>query len=729
MRRPLRLSLFTVLLAALLALGVLRIRTAQTQGGGLPVHIPDTVIFATNSVRLQANVQVVAGDIVVNNASVGPTLDGAGVELGMEGGGVTPAGSSLVADSISIGPNAIVNGNVLFNTLTNQGTITGTQSSPLPLPVFSPPLFPLVSPGVQNITVAANAWQTLAPGRYGDLTVQSGATLTLSPGTYQVRSLSIGAGARLWVQNLVFGSAKAEVRVLNQVTTAANVFIGPVDGNPTKAAQIIVYVGFANLGGGLTPAAATFGPTNTLLANIDAPNGTLVLGSNSQATGAFFAKDVDVNHDVHLDLEPFLTQQAPTITSANTTTFTVGQAGTFTVTTTGVPPVKTITENGALPSGVMFTDNGDGTATLSGTPAAGTAGVYPLTIIAGNGVTPSATQNFTLLVKSAQTISFTSAAPAGAQVGGPTYIVTATATSGLPVTFTIDASASTVCTIAGATVSFIGVGTCVIDANQAGNATYSPAPQVQQSFAVAKGDQTITFTSTTPAGAKVGGPTYTVTATATSGLAVTFTIDAAASTVCTIAGATVSFTGLSTCVIDANQAGNATYNAAPQVQQSFAVGKGDQTITFTSTAPAGAKAGGPTYTVTATATSGLPVAFTIDAAASTVCTIAGATVSFIGVGTCVIDANQAGNATYNAAPQVQQSFADGKGDQTITFTSAAPAGAKVGGPTYTVTATATSGLAVTITIDAAASAVCTIAGATVSFGRKGDGVVEGGRGA
>src|SRR5262245_59672221 len=177
MRRPLRLSLFTVLLAALMALGVLRIRTAQPQGGGLPVHIPDTVIFATNTLPLGSNTHVVAGDIVVNNASVGPTLNGGGVELGVEGGVLTPAGSSLVADSISIGPNAIVNGNVLFNTLTTQGTITGTQSSPLPLPVFSPPLFPLVSPGVQNITVAANDWKTLGQGRYGELTDQPGAAL------------------------------------------------------------------------------------------------------------------------------------------------------------------------------------------------------------------------------------------------------------------------------------------------------------------------------------------------------------------------------------------------------------------------------------------------------------------------------------------------------------------------------------------------------------------------
>jgi hypothetical protein len=89
------------------------------------------------------------------------------------------------------------------------------------------------------------------------------------------------------------------------------------------------------------------------------------------------------------------------------------------------------------------------------------------------------------VIKAAQTITFTSTAPAAATVGGPTYTVTATATSGLPVTFTIDASATSVCSISGATVSFIGGGMCVIDANQAGNASYNPAPAVQQAFAVA----------------------------------------------------------------------------------------------------------------------------------------------------------------------------------------------------------------------------------------------------
>ncbi len=86
--------------------------------------------------------------------------------------------------------------------------------------------------------------------------------------------------------------------------------------------------------------------------------------------------------------------------------------------------------------------------------------------------------------RTSQTINFTSTAPSNATVGGPTYTPTATATSGLTVTLTIDASASSVCSISGGVVSFNAVGTCVINANQAGNANFKPATQAQQSFAV-----------------------------------------------------------------------------------------------------------------------------------------------------------------------------------------------------------------------------------------------------
>ena len=85
----------------------------------------------------------------------------------------------------------------------------------------------------------------------------------------------------------------------------------------------------------------------------------------------------------------------PQITSANTVTFEVGVFSSFTVTTSGFPN-PTITEVGTLPTGVTFFDNGDGTATLSGTPTV--LGTYSFTITAGNQLLPNATQIFMLQV-------------------------------------------------------------------------------------------------------------------------------------------------------------------------------------------------------------------------------------------------------------------------------------------------------------------------------------------
>ena len=88
----------------------------------------------------------------------------------------------------------------------------------------------------------------------------------------------------------------------------------------------------------------------------------------------------------------------PAFTSADNAAFNVGSAGSFTLTTTGVPTVSAITISGTLPAGMTFTDNLDGTATLAGTPIAGTEGVYNLTFIATNGVLSDANQEFTLTV-------------------------------------------------------------------------------------------------------------------------------------------------------------------------------------------------------------------------------------------------------------------------------------------------------------------------------------------
>ena len=67
---------------------------------------------------------------------------------------------------------------------------------------------------------------------------------------------------------------------------------------------------------------------------------------------------------------------------------------------------------------------------------------------------------------------------------GTTYTVAASGgRSGNPVSFS--SSSPDVCTVAGATVTFNQSGTCVVDANQAGDNQYLPAPQAEQDIPVA----------------------------------------------------------------------------------------------------------------------------------------------------------------------------------------------------------------------------------------------------
>jgi len=138
--------------------------------------------------------------------------------------------------------------------------------------------------------------------------------------------------------------------------------------------------------------------------------------------------------------------------------------GTFTVTTTGFPTNASmvITETGALPSGVTFVNNNNGTATLSGTPGPGSGGTYPITISANNGVTPTATQNFTLTV-------------VGIPSATPTATATATATPTATATATPTATATATATPT-ATATATPTATATATATPTGTPTATPTP-------------------------------------------------------------------------------------------------------------------------------------------------------------------------------------------------------------------------------------------------------------
>jgi hypothetical protein len=90
--------------------------------------------------------------------------------------------------------------------------------------------------------------------------------------------------------------------------------------------------------------------------------------------------------------------QKATVTSAHNASFIEGQSGSFLITTANGFPVPTLAETGELPSGVTFTDNHNGTATLAGIPADNTEGTYLLQISASNAAGTSTMQAFALNV-------------------------------------------------------------------------------------------------------------------------------------------------------------------------------------------------------------------------------------------------------------------------------------------------------------------------------------------
>jgi len=210
--------------------------------------------------------------------------------------------------------------------------------------------------------------------------------------------------------------------------------------------------------------------------------------------------------------------------------------------------------------------------------------------------------------------------------------------------------------------------------------------------------QTIMFTSTPPSPAVAGG-TYTPAATGGgSGNAVTFGIDSASTSVCSVSAGTVSFTTAGTCTIDANQAGGSGYAAAPQAQQVITV---DQAPAFAVASPPLTGTAGQSYSYTFTASgtpapayalaSGAPSWLSVNAATGTVSgTVPAGTTSF---SYSVTATNPAGTATAGpftvtvTAASVKADLAaglscpgaltvGGTGTCTLTVTNHGPAAAK-----------------------------------------------------
>ncbi|MFZ4707300.1 MAG: T9SS type A sorting domain-containing protein, partial [Bacteroidales bacterium] len=324
------------------------------------------------------------------------------------------------------------------------------------------------------------------------------------------------------------------------------------------------------------------------------------------------------------------------------------------VTTYGNPSFTVSATGGSSGNPVTFTSSNTSIATCTGSNGetvtiVGAGSCLITANQAGNGswnAAPSVSQ--TLLVnKASPVITFNDINKVYSDLP-----FTVSATSSGTGAFTYTSGNNAVATLSGNTATIAGVGTSTLTASQAADANYLSASE-NATLTVGKANQTISISAIADILLiDFAGNPIEVTATSTSGLAVSLTLSG--SSVATLNGTQLEST-LSTgnVTVYVNQAGDDNYNAASQASESFAVSKADQTITFDALPVK--HVGDPDFDLDASSTSSLLITYT--SATPAVASVLGKLVTVHSIGSTNITASQPGNDYYNAAASVLEAQA------------------------------------------------------------------------
>ncbi len=343
--------------------------------------------------------------------------------LVVNGSGFDPGGTNSItltdqthpADKVTVGKLTVNSASTLSVTLSGTFTPGDVLTASVVTDKASSKTVP-VAVATQPPAITSTNSATFVVGQTGSFTV----TTTGFPAPALTASGTLPAGLT-WIDNgngtatlggmPLPGSARATPYTLTihanngAGTAATQTFILSVHQAPaiTSANNATFTVGkagsFAVKVAPGVPAATTFSETGHLPAGITLNRVTGVLGGIPAAgTAGVYVITISASNGLATTQTFTLTvNQTPAITSAASATFTVGKASTFLVTTTGFPSAD-LSETGTLPAWLTWTDNDNGTATLSGMPSSATPSPYLITIQASNGVGTSATQAFKLLI-------------------------------------------------------------------------------------------------------------------------------------------------------------------------------------------------------------------------------------------------------------------------------------------------------------------------------------------
>jgi len=230
-----------------------------------------------------------------------------------------------------------------------------------------------------------------------------------------------------------------------------------------------------------------------------------------------------------------------------------------------------------------------------------------------------------------QTITFP--AVGDKTVGDAPFALMATASSNLPISYS---TTSDKVTISGSTATIVKAGRVIVKANQAGSASFNAAPEVAQSFCIKPLKPTVIVTQPTK-------ETFLLTSSASAGNKWFLNGNVIASAT----NSTFTTTTLGNYKVQVTE-DDCVSEFSTDVDVNL---KDNQTISFT--AIPDKTVGDAPFALTATTTSSLGVAFTAD---SDRVTISGNTATIVKAGRTIIEANQGGNDSFNAAPEVTRSF-------------------------------------------------------------------------
>jgi len=398
--------------------------------------------------------------------------------------------------------------------------------------------------------------------------------------------------------------------------------------------------------------AVTYSTTYTSICTVDSSTGEVTIVSAGMCLISMnLAEGTNTRATSFLAWAIILKGNQSTL-SWNVSTTSAGYLETITLATTGGTGTGAVTYSRSIGSTCSVVGN---VVTLG---TVGSACVISATKAADtnyNAISTSTNLTLTATKAAQAAVSFTNSST---MTAGQTMTLAAAGGSGPSSrTFTVTSEGTTRCSITSGVLSAPRSGTCRVQVVNAASTNFEASTAVTQAITVSLASQSISFTSSIPSN-PVAGSSYTPTATASSSLTVSFSI---ASGPCTITGGVVSLVGSGDCVISANQSGNETYDAATAVTQTIAIGRRNQSLSFTTAtnAIAAKTFGDPAFLVQATssdteATVRYSLGATTTNSACTVTTTGLVTV--LAVGTCAVEADSLATSTVAAASTITKTI-------------------------------------------------------------------------